>query len=52
MRISRCGQIVLEYLLVGAVVAAVTLLAFSNFDDAVRASFVRVFHGAVDQIAQ
>lgn len=50
MRAAR-GQIVLEYFIIFAVVAALTLVALTTFDDDVRTSLEHFFTAAADKMA-
>ena len=51
-RRDRKGQIVLEYLLVGAVMTLATVLAFQSFSTSVRGALEDVFNGAARKIAR
>ena len=48
----RCGQVVLEYLILFAVVATLTILGVTTFDDTIKSTMQDFFHAAADAITK
>lgn len=49
-QLSRHGQVVLEYLVLFAAVAALTILGVTTFDDTIKSTLQGFYHAAANKI--